>query len=228
MRLTLVFLLFSQLPIAQYFNGAVLDIKTNEPIENVTVYFKKGAIGTTTDDSGIFKLTIKSIISKRDSLQFSRIGYHTKRVTIMQLKKGAATIYLSKKIENLDEVVVKTYKEDPQKTIKFRTLIHLKFGVYAFGSQIVGNSIHVVSGHSSYLEDSGKRALQAINDIPDPSFGDFMKELQRSHNYESYNDKLQGYDIKNNKWYISETPFRKRAFHNLNRYKNKLYSLGGK
>ncbi|MFT5242429.1 MAG: hypothetical protein ACJA1H_000489 [Glaciecola sp.] len=227
MRLILAFIFLSQLLVAQNFNGIVLGIKTNQPVENVTVCFKKGAIGTTTNASGKFTLTIKPITSKRDSLQFSRICYHTKTIALKKFKKGKTTVYLSKKIENLDQVVVNTSK-GLKTSINYKTLTQLKSGVYAFGSQIIGDSIYVVSGSSSNLEDSGKKALQAINDIPNPSFGDFMKELQRGNNYESYNDKLQVYVIKNNKWYISETPFRKRTFHNLNRYKNELYSLGGK
>ena len=124
--------------------------------------------------------------------------------------------------------MVKTYKEDLQKSIKFKTLAPLKTSVYAFGSQIIGDSIYVVSGNSSYTEDSGKKALQAMNQYANPTFADLMREFQFGFNYEAYNSKLQVYDIQNDTWSVSDTKFRKRAFNNVNSNGNTLYSLGGK
>ena len=228
MRLALVFLFFSQLLVAQSFNGIILDSDTNEPIENVTVYFERGTIGTTTNSFGKFNLKTNSKITKKDVLQFSFVGYNSKTIVLDTFRYGTTTVYLSKKLENLDEVLVRTYKEDLRTTIKFKTLKSLKSSVYAFGSQRIGDSIYVISGSASYLEDSGKRALQVISELPSPGFADLLKELQNGFYYEGYSDKLQIYDIENDTWSVSETPFRKRAFHSLNHYNNMLYSLGGK
>ena len=227
MRAFIVFLFFTQLVIAQNINGIILDSKNNKPIENVTVYFKKGKTGTVSDVKGVFNIHITSKITETDSLLFSRIGYHTQSIPLKTFKKRKTTVYLSKKLESLDQVVVNSSKE-LKRTIDFKTLASLKTGMYAFGSQIIGNYIYVISGNSSHLEDSGKRALVVINDLPSPSFGDLLKELQNGFYYHGYSDKLQIYDIENNTWVLDETSFRKRAFHNLNSYNNTLYSLGGK
>jgi hypothetical protein len=227
MRLTLVLLFLSQLIAAQNFSGIVLDIETNKPIEDVIVYFEKKSTGTITDTFGTFKLTIESITSKADSLQFSLIGYHTKNIALTKFTNTKTVVYLSKKLESLNVIVINTSK-NLKTNINYKTLAALKFGVYAFGSQIINNYIYVVSGNSSYVEDSGKRALEVVNDLPEASFGNLLKELQRGFNYEAYTNKLQIYNINNDTWSVSETKFRKRAFQNLNRFDNSLYSLGGK
>lgn len=228
MRLTLMFLFISQFLMAQNIRGIVLDSQTNEPIGNVTIYSENQSLGATTDSYGKFNLKINSKIYNLDNLQFSIVGYHTKMMALNTFVSGDPIVYLSKKLEELDEVVVSTFKENLRTTINFKTLAPLKSSVYAFGSQLVGDFIYVVSGNSSHTENSGKRALQAVNAISDPSFGDFMRELQRSFNYESYNNTLQVYDIENNEWSVSETKFRKRAFHNSIVHDNVLYSFGGK
>ena len=229
MKFTFLFLFFSQLLVAQNFTGIVLDSETKTPLENITVYFERGQTGTTTNISGKFSLKTSAVLLKEDNLQFSFIGYTSKTIALETFRYGTTTIYLSKKLEDLDEVLVKTYKEDLQKSIKFKTLAPLKTSVYAFGSQIIGDSIYVVSGNSSYTEDSGKKALQTMNQYANPTFADFMKEFQLfNFNYEAYNNTLQIYDIQNNTWSISDTKFRKRAFNNVNSHRNTLYSLGGK
>ncbi|MEH6536993.1 MAG: carboxypeptidase-like regulatory domain-containing protein [Psychroserpens sp.] len=227
MRFTLIFFFFTQLVIAQDISGTILDSETNEPIENVTVYFEKDNIGTVSDASGTFSLKLSSKFTKTDTLQFSLIGYHSKMIAVTTFTKINNTIYLSKKLESLDQVVVNSSKKLNAR-INFKTLKSLKTGVSAFGSQVVGNYIYVISGNSSYIEDSGKRALMAVNNLPEATLGDLIKELRQNFSFEDYTDKLQIYDIQDNSWSVAETTFRKRAYHNLNCYGNELYSLGGK
>lgn len=227
MRLTIVFLFFTQLISAQNINGTILDSETNEPIENVTVYFERRNIGTVSNMSGIFNLKIRFKFAETDYLEFSCIGYHSKTIAVSTFKKGNTTIYLSKKLEGLDEVVVNS-SVSLNSRIHFKTLKSLKTGVFAFDSQGVGNYIYVISGNSSYIEDPGKRALIAVSNLPRPRFNDLIKEMRQNFSFENYTDKLQIYDIQNNSWSIAETKFRNRAYHNLNSYGNELYILGGK
>lgn len=226
MRFTLIFFLFTQLIIAQNINGIVFEADTNEPIENVTVFFKKGATGTTTDAFGKFNLNIKSKITETDSLQFSFVGYHAKTIALTQFKNSYTTVYLSKKLESLDQVFVNASTE-LKTDLHYKTLASLKSRVFAFGSQIIGSNIYVVSGNSSYLEDSGKRALEAVSNIANPTLADLIKEMRYNFYYEGYSDKLQIYDIQNDKWSVSDIKFRKRAYNNLSSYGNTLYSFGG-
>ena len=227
MRFIFFFIFFTQLVIAQNISGIILDSETNEPIENVSVYFERLNIGTDSDINGAFSFKLNSKLTKSDYLEFSIIGYHGKELVITTFIKGSNTIYLSKKLESLDQVVVNSSINLNSK-IPFKTLKSLKTGVFAFDSQLVGNYIYVISGNSSYIEDSGKRAFKEVSNIPQATFADLIKELKRNFSFEDYTDKLQIYDIQNNSWSLAETKFRKRAYHNLNYYGNELYSLGGK
>lgn len=227
MRYSLIFVFFTQLLIGQNINGVVLDSKTKAPIENVTIFFQKKNIGTVSNDNGEFNLKLNSRISRTDSLTLSCIGYHSKTMAIKAFKKTKTTVYLSKKLENLNEVVVNS-SEILKKQLKYKRLSPLKSRVFAFGSQVVGNMIYVIGGNSSYLEDTPTKAFLEVSQIPNASFNDLLREMQRGFYYEGYSDKLQIYDILNDSWSVAENTFRKRAYHNLNCYGNSLYNIGGK
>ncbi|WP_298901410.1 carboxypeptidase-like regulatory domain-containing protein [uncultured Psychroserpens sp.] len=227
MRLTLIFFIFSQLIIAQNISGLILDSETNEPIENVTVYFEKYNTGSVSDANGVFNIKVNSRPTENDYLEFSLMGYHSKAIALTMLLPTNNKIYLSKKLENLNEVVINSSKKLKSR-IHFKRLKPLKTGVFAFDSQVVGNNIYVISGNSSQIEDSGKRALLAVSNLPRGSFADLIKEMNQNFSFENYTDKLQIYNIEDNSWSVSETKFRNRAYHNLNCYGNELYSLGGK
>ncbi|WP_460220187.1 carboxypeptidase-like regulatory domain-containing protein [Psychroserpens sp. MEBiC05023] len=227
MRYFLICFLFTQFLFGQRINGIVLDSETKVPIENVTISFKKDNSGTVTNASGKFYLKLKSKISKTDSLNISCIGYHSKSVSIRDLKNELSTIFLSKKLENLDQVVVNS-AESLNDKLKFKRLAPLRSRVSDFGSLVVGNYIYVVSGNSSYLQDMGKKALMEVSLIPNATLADLLRELRRGFYYEGYSNKLQIYDIINNSWSVSKISFRERAYHNLNCYGNTLYSIGGK
>ena len=51
-----LFLVFCKPLLAQEINGVVLDDKTNEPLESVSIYFDGTTIGATTNAKGVFKL----------------------------------------------------------------------------------------------------------------------------------------------------------------------------
>jgi len=228
MRLSLLlFLLISQLLVSQNISGVILDSKSKQPLENVTIYLQKDKSGSVSDVSGKFNFKLNATITKTDTLQFSRIGYHTKKITIAELTIEENTILLSKKLETLDEVIVNS-SDKLNDLIRFKKLASLKSGVFAFGSQVVGNSIYVIAGNSSYIEDATKKALLEAGRIPGVTFKDLLQATSRSFSLRAYSDKLQIYDIQNNTWSVSETKFRKRTNHNLNCYGNDLYVLGGK
>lgn len=225
MRVLLIsFLLISPLLLAQNISGIILDSANNQPLENVTIYIQKDNSGAVSDSNGKFKISLKSSIRKTDSVQFSLIGYHSKKMNILEFSTGKNIILLSKKLENLNEVIVNS-DQILNDDIPFKQLTSLKTGVFDFGSQVVGNYIYVIGGNSSYLEDPGKKALFEVSRMPGVSF---IQELGRSFSRISYSDELQIYDIKNNIWSLSDKTFRKRINHNLNTYGNDLFVLGGK
>ena len=59
MRLTLILFLFiSQLLVAQNISGVILESKSKQPLENVTIFIKKNNSGTVSDSSGKFNLSL--------------------------------------------------------------------------------------------------------------------------------------------------------------------------
>lgn len=92
---------------AQVLEGIVKDAKTNNNLAFVNVGIIGKAIGTVTDDSGHFKLTLNN--NGSDSLRISMIGYQPKtyRVSdfVMQFKSGQ-TILLAPAIHQLAEVKI--------------------------------------------------------------------------------------------------------------------------
>lgn len=225
MRLILIFfLLCSQLVFVQNISGVILDFDTNQPLENVTIFIQKDSSGTVSDASGKFRLSLESSIIKTDSVRFSIIGYHSKKMSTLEFSTGTNIILLTRKLEHLNEVIVNSDQVLNDK-IPFKRLASLETGVFDFGSQVVSNYIYVIGGNSSSLENSGKKALFEVSRMPGV---DFIQELGRSFSRSSYSDKLQIYDIQNDIWSLSDITFRKRINHNLNTYGNDLFVLGGK
>lgn len=98
-------------------NGILKNKKNNEVISygNIGI-FKKG-IGTISNENGQFNLTIPKEYNN-DSLSFSCIGFHPKRIDINSLSENGI-VYLSEKSYDLDSVTVmpsRTEKVGREKT----------------------------------------------------------------------------------------------------------------
>jgi len=97
--LLLFFLVIQQSFSQNRFEGIVLDQETKIPIEYVDIYNHKNY--TSTNEEGKFLF-----VSKEDSLKIAILGYEPIFTTFELLKND--TILLSKKIQDLDEVVINT------------------------------------------------------------------------------------------------------------------------
>jgi hypothetical protein len=95
----LPFLLF-----AQNLKGVILTVDTKKPIENANIYFNQKLNGTTSNYKGEFNLKIKEKINGNDTITFSCIGYKSKSYTYSELKAKDYIVYLSEKIESLQQV----------------------------------------------------------------------------------------------------------------------------
>tara|TARA_R110002096_G_scaffold425378_2_gene633981 strand:+ start:14968 stop:16338 length:1371 start_codon:yes stop_codon:yes gene_type:complete len=227
MKYFLILFLSTYTFFGQNIEGKVIDAETKDPIENVSVYFKNLAIGTTTNKKGYFSLKTDSDYKTLYSISFSIIGYYGKSITFTKLKKNNFIINLSKKTEQLEEVRLLSNRK-LKKEIPFKKLAPLKNGVHSFGSLLVDDKIYLIGGDGSFLEDTGKKALLEIQTIPNATFDDLLRRMRINPTYENYMDKLQTYNITNNTWEKSEFKFRKRAYHNINHINNTIYILGGK
>ena len=69
----LVFLCFFKLSLSQTYSGKVIDSKTNEPLEGVSIYFDGTTIGVTTNTNGAYSITVDGPLKPK--LVISYIGY---------------------------------------------------------------------------------------------------------------------------------------------------------
>jgi len=222
MKLTLI-LFFSVFTVTgQNIKGTILDTETNSPLENVNVYLKREEKGAVSNEKGEFNLKLQSKVNPTETIRFSIIGYATKNYTFSKLKELNFIVYLSKKIENLNEVTIAS-KRDLKLKISYKILTQLKKGAYNFGSTLIGHKIYVIGGDESHIEDTAKRAL-----VESLSLGEFLKKLKTNFNWEKYSGNLRMYNIENDTWLTSNAKFNERAYHKISYFNNKLYVLGGK
>ena len=65
----------------------ILDYETKEPIPYVNIGFTEKSIGTVSNDQGKFKLIYDDeVVTQKDILQISVLGYQTVKVTTRQLE----------------------------------------------------------------------------------------------------------------------------------------------
>jgi len=86
----------------------------NKPIKEVTVLINK--TGTTTDDKGYYEIKIPVKKTTRVTISFSHVSYnnYSKRITIQKGKNINFSPKLSKRTENLSEVVVDSKKKNEE------------------------------------------------------------------------------------------------------------------
>ncbi len=224
MKLTLIFLLFTFCSYAQNIKGLVLDEKTSELLVGAHVYLKNKKEGVSTNGKGEFILQIQSKINKNDTIYFSCIGYVTKKITFSDLKEKKSIVYLSIDIQNLKEVTIVSSKLLKPR-IDYNKLASLKDGLYSFGSLLIKENIYVISGDASIKEDVVLEAFYNFAHIPNQNF---LEKIKPDLSWQSFSCGLQIYDIKTDAWKISSLKFRKRAYHNIHYFNNKIYVLGGK
>ena len=100
----------------EYF-GKVLDQKSNEPLEGVSIYFDGTTIGSTTNQLGSF--TIETEKSIEVPLVVSFLGYKTRILNKSDLKKDNLIIYLEVSPMALEEVVIEEDNWSREKKWKY-------------------------------------------------------------------------------------------------------------
>lgn len=89
-------------------DGKLIDEDTQEAISFVNIGFIEKGIGTVSGQDGKFTLIFEEqAIDKNDHIQFSVVGYESKKFTLKELAQSFEDdnmVYLKQKIEGLDEV----------------------------------------------------------------------------------------------------------------------------
>ena len=221
--LFLIFSLSTFLSFSQYIEGKVLDATTNKPIEGVNVFMKGINRGAITNEKGNYYLKFPYTIVKEDVIYFSHIAYQDIEIPYFQKNKNYS-VSLFVDLKKLEEVKI-SKKRNLKQSISYKKLSSMKSAVHSFGSLLKDGKIYVIGGDASFEDNNFKELLEYDSER---AFEKFMNGTAKNFSKESYNGDLQTYDIKNNVWTKSKSKFRKRAYHNLNYYNNKIFVLGGK
>ncbi|WP_397445076.1 TonB-dependent receptor domain-containing protein [Polaribacter sp. R77954] len=86
----------------------VLDQETGKVVKNVTVFNEFNTVSLTTDDSGFTDITS---IKANEIIFFSHLSYAVFRIKKATLRKRNFIVYLNKQSEELDEVVISSFKK---------------------------------------------------------------------------------------------------------------------
>lgn len=223
-KILLILLLCSLFSFAQNIKGVIMNPKNNLPIEDVNITMNRLNKSTLTDGKGRFTLNISSKLQETDSIYFSHIGYATKTITFSELQKNKFIIYLDERIESLGSITI-SEKKPLKSKITFTKLAPLQYALSSFGSILKNNKIYVIGGDASFKTDAWKKVQY---EKVDPTMEDYLRELSFQFSGQFYKGNLLVYNIKTDSWETSKLKFRKRAYHNLNEYNDKIYVLGGK
>ncbi|MBQ4819938.1 carboxypeptidase-like regulatory domain-containing protein [Aquimarina sp. MMG016] len=229
-KLIVLFLFSSLISFSQNLKGTVIDSRNSEPIESVNVYLSQEKKGTITNAKGKFNLQLSKPHKANDTVYFSHVGFKTHKALFSDLIEKRSKIYLTSNFEKLSEVeIVSNKKLSPN--IRFETLSNMNQSMYAFGSDIVGNTIYVSGGDFSVQNDAFISTFQL-----NPSFANMqitLREFLRASRYvakntKGYDKNLTIYNIKKEEWDILPIKLRKRAYHNIHFFDEKIYIIGGK
>jgi len=231
MRNFVLFLAFSLstfLSFSQYIEGKVLDATTNEPIEGVSVFMKGVNRGTITDEKGNYYLKFPYKIVKNDIIRFSHIAYEDIEIPYVQ-KEKKYSVHLLVDLLKLEEVRISERRNLKQR-ISYKKLSSMKNGLISFGSLLKDGKIFVIGGDASYLRNGHIQNLEDFeHNMEIDNVKKFIERSRTNYFFQLYKKDILIYNIKTNSWEKKEhLDFRKRAHHNLNLYKNKIYALGGK
>ena len=223
--LSLLFLFTIQFSFAQYIKGTVSDGTTKKPLKNVHVYIKNKEQVTLTNTFGKFRLNLSSQIKFNDTIFFSFIGYKTQKLIFSKNKKNYS-VSLVKDALKLDNVAL-VWERKLKPRLHYKKLTPMKRGLFSFGSLLKDDKIYVIGGAASIIIDEMKKSFDYD---PENFEGMVLSGRIKPNNFsrEIYRGDLNVYDIKLDTWEVTDKMFRKRAFHNLNNYDNKIYVVGGK
>lgn len=212
--------------IAQSIIGAVIDKKSNQPIADVNITMKLSDESFITDEKGKFNLKKDTKFQENDTLYFSHMGYVSKKISLKEFEAKDFLIFLDEKTELLDSITL-MYSISKQLKLKisYSKLAPQKFALSNFGSVLKDNKIYVIGGDASFQTDAWKKVQY---EKVDPTMEEYIRELKFQYSGQMYNGNLMVYDINTNQWETSLLKFRKRAFHNLNEYNDKIFVFGGK
>ncbi|GAA6764793.1 carboxypeptidase-like regulatory domain-containing protein [Flavobacterium sp. CGRL1] len=225
-KLLLLLIFFPFLSFSQNISGTIISQKDNLPLEDTNIFALSSKTGTITNKNGEFSIKLLSKYKDNEILEFSHVGYVTKRLTLNYLIKHKYKISLEEKVENLSDVVItSSYKLKPK--VPFHKLNSSKYAVFSFGSFLKDDKIYVIGGDASFEADVLERIRSQRADF---TLTTYLENPNYYAKLSYYRREFSIYDIKTDTWEYPKLDLKlqKRAYHNIHYYNNSIYVLGGK
>ena len=90
-----------------HITGQVKDFQSEEPIQYVSIFWKKSNIGVVTDSNGLFRISINKL-DNTDTLIISGVGYKNLLIPASKINNPELGIILLKILPPISEVAIKT------------------------------------------------------------------------------------------------------------------------
>lgn len=201
--------LFSQV------GGQIIDAKTKQPLAGANIYTSRGIGVAVADKKGEFMINNGELLQKVDTLCFSFVGYHTKRLAVASLLQKKNVILLQEEPFALGEVPVygieKTYLRLP-----YTQISSMPVPLYSFSMISVGKKLYIIGGDRSQIKLPTSFSLSEGGGLPTGFI------------YEKYSNRIYIYDITSNTWSVADQKLRERAYHSALYDDGKIYIMGGK
>ncbi len=201
--------------------GTVVDQKTHLPVSGVHIYLGGDELVAISNQEGKFCLQQSAEIREEDLLTFSHISYTGKEILLSDFRDAGLVVFLTEGRHALGEVVIRSDRFLEGK-VRYRKLASMRYGVSSFGSLLLEDCIYVIGGDETRKDEV--RDIQN-SDYSLRTLGSCTAEVK---SWERYSNYLFRYDIRNNRWETLNQKFRKRAYHAIHHYDDKIYILGGK
>lgn len=132
-----IFLLCNMPLFSQVVKGRVADSLTQEPVPCANITLLNKNLGASADANGDFEFDLQQ---SKDILVFSCVGYSSKKIAIASISpQKKYTIYLSQKLNQLDEIVINKTKVKYTSVKKIRLPKKAKVSTgLPFGNEICG------------------------------------------------------------------------------------------
>lgn len=180
-----IYFICTFLSYSQSIDGRILDARTHQPLETVTIYYDGTTIGTATNNKGEFSLSSK--VTTQAIIVVSYLGYETQYFSQENLKK-AEIIYLTEKAEALDAVYIEDDNWSREKKMMF-------FKTEFLGRELASNDCEILNESAiKLIYIPSKSLLLASSDVPiqikndylgyqvDYTIGDFQIQFKANSN----------------------------------------------
>ncbi len=122
----------------------ILDNETGKKVKNVTIYNEKNTISLT---SNIFGSVDISSFKETENIIFSHVSYALLKVKKSKLRKQNFVVYLTKESEQLDEVIISSFKkEEKSKRIAKQIALVTKKDILKISPQTSADLLATIPG----------------------------------------------------------------------------------